>query len=56
MRPCKRKRATLDAHRVVHPTRVAMHHLFSHKRPLVDLICGHGRDPASALVRDVYRG
>ena len=56
MRPHKRKRATVDAHRVVHPTRVAMHHLFPHKRPLVDLICGRRRDPASALVRDVRRG
>jgi hypothetical protein len=56
MRPRKRKRATLDAHRVVHPTRIAMHHLFPHERPLVGFICGRCRDPASALVRDVCRG
>ena len=52
----KRERATVNAHRIVHPTRVAMHHLFRYKRPLVDLIRGRGRDCASALVGDVGRG
>ena len=46
----------MDAHGIVHPTRVAMHHLFRHKRPFVDLIRGRGWDRASALVGDVCRG
>ena len=56
MRTRKRKRPAVDAHRVVHPTRVPMHHLLRHKCPLVHLVRRLGPDRASAVVGDVCRG